>query len=81
MYHANPEIFYRGRDGPEVGFGSDMAVIDLTYYLSQILLSIVMGPLVESTGLPHFYIIVSAVCAFGAAVTSTKVAYEPSDCK
>lgn len=58
-----------------------MAVIDLTYYLSQIILSIVMGQLVESTGLPHFYIIVSAVCAFGAAATSLKVSFEPADCK
>jgi hypothetical protein len=42
-YHANPEIYYRGRDDLTVGFGSDMAVIDLTYYLSQIILSVVMG--------------------------------------
>jgi hypothetical protein len=57
------------------------AVIDLTYYLSQILLSVVMGPLVEWTGLPHFYIIVSALCAFGAAASSTKVVFEPIECK
>jgi hypothetical protein len=40
-----------------------------------------MGPLVEWTGLPHFYIIVSALCAFGAAASSTKVVFEPIECK
>jgi hypothetical protein len=24
MYHANPEIFYRGREDTTIGFGSDM---------------------------------------------------------
>jgi hypothetical protein len=58
-----------------------MAVLDLTYYLSQIILSVVMGQLVESTGLPHLYIIASSLCAFGGAALSTKVSFNPSDCK
>jgi len=80
-YHANPEIYYRGREEQNVGFGRDMAVLDLTYYLSQIILSVVMGQLVESTGLPHLYIIASSLCAFGGAALSTKVSFNPSDCK
>lgn len=64
----------------KIGFGRDMAVIDITYYLSQIILSVIMGKMVDSTGLPHLYIVVSAGSAFMASWLALRIAYSPSDC-
>ena len=61
------------------GIGEDMAVLDSTYYLSQIILSVFMGKLVEATGLPHFYIVISSLCGFLSAIMATRVAFTPSD--
>ena len=61
------------------GVGEDMAVLDSTYYLSQIILSVFMGQLVEATGLPHFYIVIASLCGFLSAIMATRVAFTPSD--
>ncbi|XP_023323954.1 solute carrier family 45 member 3 [Eurytemora carolleeae] len=54
MYQENHSLYY----GPNVrgGVGEAIAILDSGYYLSQICLSLVMGRLVEMTGLPHYYI-------------------------
>ena len=62
------------------GYGEDIAVLDAGYYLSQIILSLFMGQLVESTGLPHLYIAMASLCAFVASVCSYKmVAFTQED--
>ena len=37
----------------EGGYGEDIAVLDTGYFLSQIILSVVMGELVEVTAAPQ----------------------------
>ena len=59
--------------------GEDMAVLDSTYYLSQIILSVFMGKLVEMTGLPHFYIVIASLCGIMSAVMATRVTFTASD--
>ena len=62
------------------GYGEDIAVLDAGYYLSQIILSVCMGQLVESTGMPHLYIGMAAATAFVAAICSYKmVAFTQED--
>jgi MFS family permease len=81
-YHEQPELFFRDTRNSgdfSAGIGGDMAVLDSTYYLSQIILSVFMGKLVEATGLPHFYIAISSLCGFLAAIMATRVAFTPSD--
>lgn len=84
-YHEQPEIFFRDtrsgtHDGtPSTGVGEDMAVLDSTYYMSQIILSVFMGKLVEMTGFPHFYIIIASLCGFLSAIMATRVTFTPSD--
>ena len=80
-YHEQPEIFFRDTRAncASTGVGEDMAVLDSTYYLSQIILSVFMGKLVEATGLPHFYIGIAALCGFLSAIMATRVAFTPAD--
>jgi len=80
-YHEQPDVFFRDTRpiGVFTGVGEDMAVLDSTYYLSQIILSVFMGKLVEATGFPHFYIVIASLCGFLSAIMATRVAFTPSD--
>lgn len=80
-YHEQPHVFFRDTRGSDTnaGVGEDMAVLDSTYYLSQIILSLFMGKLVEMTGFPHFYIGIAALCGFLSAILATRVAFTTSD--
>ena len=60
----------------EGGIGGDMAIIDTTFYLAQIILSIFLGQLVDATGLPHIYIGCSSMCAFISAYCATQIQYD-----
>jgi len=80
MYHEDP-ILYFGTDAGKAGVGADIAILDSGYYLSQIGLSLVMGRLVEMTGLPHYYIIVACVAGLGATLAANKVVFSPQDLK
>ena len=51
------------------------------FALFQIGLSLVMGRLVEMTGLPHYYIIVACVAGLGATLAANKVVFSPQDLK
>merc|ERR1712029_1109061 len=57
MYHEDPLLYY-GPEAGKAGVGEDIAILDSGYYLSQIWLSLIMGKIVEMTGLAHYYIIV-----------------------
>ena len=83
-YHEQPEVFFRDTRGigginPNAGVGEDMAVLDSTYYLSQIILSVFMGKLVEMTGLPHFYIAIASLCGIMSAIMATRVTFTASE--
>ncbi|XP_059082872.1 solute carrier family 45 member 3-like isoform X2 [Tigriopus californicus] len=78
FYHAQANVYFKARsDGG--GYGQDIAILDTAYYMSQIILSLVMGQLVEMSGLPHLYIIMASICGFVAAYSATKVVFCPSD--
>lgn len=80
FYHAQANVYFKSRcDGG--GYGQDIAILDTAYYMSQIILSLVMGQLVEMSGLPHLYIVMASVCGFVAAYSATKVVFSPSDMK
>lgn len=53
--------------------------MDTAYYLSQVILSLVMGKLVEVTGKPELYMAVASLCGFAAVFSATKVAFSPMD--
>lgn len=80
MYHEDP-LLYFGTDAGKAGVGADIAILDSGYYLSQIGLSLVMGRLVEMTGLPHYYIIVACISGLGAILAANKVVFSPQDLK
>lgn len=80
LYHEDPVLYY-GTAAGKAGVGADIAILDSGYYLSQIWLSLVMGRLVEMTGLPHYYIIVSCVAGIAAVIFANKVVTCPAEIK
>ena len=69
-----------GGGGSVGGYGEDIAVLDTGYFLSQILLSVVMGELVELTGAPHLYVAAASACGFlSAAAAASSVVFGPED--
>ncbi len=61
-------------------FGEDLALLDTGYYLSQIILSVSLGKLVEMTSAPQLYFLSASACAFlSAAVAASVVVFEPKD--
>jgi len=78
MYHEDP-LLYFGSDAGKAGVGADIAILDSGYYLSQIGLSLVMGRLVEMTGLPHYYIIVACISGLCATIAANKVVFSKQD--
>jgi len=77
MYHEEADLYY----GPSNrgGVGEAIAILDSGYYLSQICLSLVMGRLVELTGLPHYYMIVACIAGLVAVILSDKVVFASKD--
>lgn len=59
----------------EKGLGTDVAVLDIAYFLAQIILSIFMGPLVDLTGSALPYMVVSALTGVVAVYCSTRVVF------
>ncbi|XP_013396039.1 solute carrier family 45 member 3 [Lingula anatina] len=70
MYHQHKEIYFT--DNPR-GIASDFAVLDSTYYLSQVLLSSFMGYIVEWTGSVYFYIWSALLFGLLACYTIPKI--------
>jgi len=79
LYHKDPGLYYAG--GTRGGVGADIAILDSGYYLSQICLSLVMGRLVEVTGLPHYYIIISCVAGLAAVILASRVVTCPEEAR
>ena len=80
MYHEEPSLYY-GAEAGRAGVGEDIAILDTGYYLSQIVLSLVMGRIVEVTGLAHYYIIVACVSGLAATIMANKVVFSTQDLK
>jgi len=78
MYHEDPLLYY-GPEAGKAGVGEDIAILDSGYYLSQIWLSLIMGKIVEMTGLAHYYIIVACVSGLAATFMANKVVFSPQD--
>lgn len=77
MYHEEPDLYYGSH--ARAGVGEDIAILDSGYFLSQIALSLVMGKLVELTGLTHYYIIVACLAGILATILADKVVYSQQD--
>jgi len=77
-YHEDPVLYY-GTEAGKAGVGEDIAILDSGYYLSQIWLSLVMGKIVEMTGLAHYYIIVACLSGLAATFMANRVVFSPSD--
>jgi len=61
--------------GEESGLGADVAVLDMAYFLAQILLSMCMGPLVDITGSSMPYMVVAALAGGVSVYCSTRVVF------
>ena len=59
----------------EKGLGTDVAVLDIAYFLAQIVLSIFMGPLVDLTGSALPYMVVSALTGLVAVYCGSRVVF------
>ena len=53
--------------------------VETIYVFIQIWLSLVMGRIVEMTGLAHYYIIVACVSGLAATFMASKVVFSPQD--
>lgn len=49
--------------------------------ISQIWLSLIMGKIVEMTGLAHYYIIVACISGMAATFMANRVVFSPQDMK
>lgn len=65
--------------GEERGLGTDVAVLDTAYFLSQIILSVCMGPLVDLTGSALPYMVVAAFTGLIAVYCGTKIVFTDAD--
>ena len=74
MYQSHPDIFYADVTARH-GTAFNMSVMDSGLYISQIILSMIAGPLVESTGMNQMYMVISSVCGFAASYASLKLSY------
>lgn len=75
-YYTYREIYYPDckRDR---GLGEDMAVLDAAFYLSQIILSLVVGHIVKATGTVMAYMVIAAICGALSCYSATFIAYPP----
>lgn len=61
--------------GEESGLGADVAVLDMAYFLAQILLSICMGPLVDLTGSSMPYMVVATLAGGVSVYYASRVVF------
>lgn len=59
----------------ERGLGTDVAVLDIAYFLSQIILSVCMGPLVDLTGSALPYMVVAALTGAVSVYCGSRVVF------
>ncbi|XP_076339258.1 solute carrier family 45 member 3-like [Tachypleus tridentatus] len=73
MYHSKKEYHEESSSNGVRGLGEDVAYLDAAYYLSQIVLSVVMGYTVYLTGSAAAYMVVAALCGILSCYTATLV--------
>lgn len=64
--------------GEERGLGTDVAVLDTAYFLSQIVLSVCMGPLVDLTGSALPYMVVATLTGIVSVYCGCRVVFNDS---
>jgi len=72
MWDCKKEAKYLGE---ESGLGADVAVLDMAYFLAQILLSMCMGPLVDLTGSSMPYMVVAALAGSVSVYCASRVVF------
>ncbi|XP_054723910.1 solute carrier family 45 member 3-like [Uloborus diversus] len=72
-YNSKKKKYYEGE--PHRGLGEDMAVIDASLFLSQIIPSIFLGYIVELTGSTTMYMITAAFCGCLATLLATFIVF------
>lgn len=82
LYNSDRQLYLwdasHSEGGEERGLGTDVAVLDTAYFLSQIVLSICMGPLVDLTGSALPYMIVATLTGIVSVYCSSRVVF--TDC-
>ena len=78
MYQSHPDFFYADVTARH-GTAFNMSVMDSGLYISQIILSMIAGPLVESTGMNQMYMVISSVCGFASAYSANSISFTASD--
>ncbi|XP_071452771.1 solute carrier family 45 member 3-like [Hetaerina americana] len=77
IYRSNQQTyFFDARN--ERGSGADYAILDLAYYLGQILLSLVMSNIGQIMGQPQCYMIFSGLAGLTSCYFANKVIFSPS---
>ncbi|CAG0880239.1 unnamed protein product, partial [Darwinula stevensoni] len=83
MYHAKKEIYLsdtkmvQGKSGKRRGVATDLAVLDSAFYLSQIILSLSVGYLVDLFHSCILYMIVSAGAGFIGIILASRLIFSP----
>ncbi|XP_048780513.1 solute carrier family 45 member 3-like isoform X2 [Ostrea edulis] len=79
QYHAEKEIYFRTENGKNNfrGIGTDIATLDSAYFLSQVILSGMMGYVVHMTGTVLSYMITAGImgilsCFFIQSIISSR---------
>ncbi|XP_046394216.1 solute carrier family 45 member 3-like [Ischnura elegans] len=76
IYRSNQQTyFFDVRE--DRGSGEDFAVLDLAYYLGQILLSVVMSYIGQLLGQPQCYIIFAGLAGLASCYFANKVIFSP----
>ncbi|KAG7173139.1 Membrane-associated transporter protein-like 1 [Homarus americanus] len=79
LYNTDRQLYLwddSNQDGSEErGLGTDVAVLDTAYFLSQIVLSVCMGPLVDLTGSSLPYMIVATLTGMVSVYCSSRVVF------
>lgn len=87
-YHADKEIFFfdveptsssSSSNSQVRGIATDMAILDSTYFLSQVILSGIMGYIVHITGTVLSYIITAGVMGIFSCIFTTKIIINKQD--
>uniref|UniRef100_A0A0P4VX71 Solute carrier family 45 member 3 n=1 Tax=Scylla olivacea TaxID=85551 RepID=A0A0P4VX71_SCYOL len=83
LYNSDRQLYMWDEQSPEGGeergLGTDVAVLDTAYFLSQIILSVCMGPLVDLTGSALPYMVVAAFTGLISVYCGTKIVFTDAD--
>jgi len=95
LYNTNKQMWMSDRESPQdlapstpasgssssshQSIAADIAILDTAFYLSQIVLSIFMGPVAEASGSSMSYMVVAAVAGLFAVYCASRVVFTEKD--